>query len=105
MTKKKFREHCDLNHVYGRGAKRINAIYFDWQDFTYEEIESGKKTRGFKFAVASSVENGTKEELFNHFYDWVCNAVNLSYWIYSKVAKDDTQRFKTPITFNYSFWG
>lgn len=96
MTKKKFKEHCDLTHVYGRGASKINSIYFDWKD-----NENGK---GFKYAVATSIENGTKAELFNDFYNWVCKEITLPYWIFSKYAKDDTQRFKVPITFNNLNW-
>ena len=96
MTQKDFKERCDFNHVYGRGANRINAIYVDWQ--------SNDRGRGFKFAVASSVENCTKAELFKHLYDWIENQVNLPYYIYSKVAHTDQQRFKVPIGFNSLSW-
>lgn len=96
MTKKKFKEQCDLTHVYGRGKNRINAIYFDWKESDTD--------RGFKYAVASSVENCTKAELFNHLYNWVVNGVYLPFYIFSKFAQYDNQRFKTPITFNPSNW-
>lgn len=96
MTKKEFKTKCDLNHVYGRGAKRINAIYVDWK--------SDDNGRGFKYAVATSVENCTKTELFNHLYDWVVKGIHLPYYIYSRFAQYDSQRFKVPIGFNYSSW-
>ena len=96
MTKKDFKTRCDFNHVYGRGANRINAIYVDWKD-----TDQG---RGFKYAVASSVENCTKAELFNHLYDWIENGVNLHYFIFSRFAQYDSQRFKVPISFNFKSW-
>ena len=96
MTKKQFKEMCDLNHVYGRGANRINAIYVDWV--------SNDFGRGFKYAVATSVGNCTKAELFNHLYNWIENGVYLPYYIYSRVAQYDSQRFKVPIGFNFASW-
>jgi len=96
MNKKNFKEECDTNHVYGRGKSRINAVYFDWQ-----ENEFG---RGFKYAVAASVENCTKAELINHMYDWIFNQVFPPYYVFTKFAQYDNQRFKTPITFNRSNW-
>jgi hypothetical protein len=91
-TKKKFKEDCDLNHVYGRGQGRLNAIYFNWR-----ETNTG---RGFKFAVAARITECTKAELFNIFYDWIVNEVNLPYWVYYKQANDDSGRFKVPISFS-----
>lgn len=96
MTKKEFKERCNLNHVYGRGKNKINSIYFDWQVNEYG--------RGFKFAVASSVENCTKKELFDHLYDWIINQANLPFYVYSKFAQYDNQRFKVPMTFNPQNW-
>jgi len=96
MTKKDFKEQCDMNHVYGRGANRVNAIYANWQ--------SNEFGRGFKYAVATSVENCTKAELFDHIYNWVVNGVYLPYYVYSKFAQYDDQRFKVPIGFNVKNW-
>ena len=45
QTKKKFREDCDTNHVYGRGRDRFNTIYFDWK--------VNDNGRGFRLAVAA----------------------------------------------------
>jgi len=96
MTKKDFRERCDTDSVYGNGAKRINSVYVDWS-----ECDNHK---GFKFGAATSIENCTKAELFNHVYDWIVNEVNLPYYIYYRVALTDAERFKTPIVFKYSAW-
>jgi len=96
MTKKDFKTRCDFNHVYGRGANRINAVYVDWK-----ETEQG---RGFKYGVATSVANCTKAELFNHLYNWIENQVNLPYYIFSRFAQYDSQRFKVPISFSYKSW-
>ena len=96
MTKKDFRERCDTNHDYGRGAKRINAVYVDWKD--------NEQGRGFKFAAATSIENCTKTELFNHVYDWIVNEINLPYYIYYRIAQTDEKLFKPPVAFNFAQW-
>ena len=95
-TKKEFKQLCDMNHVYGRGNNRINAIFFGWQ--------SNEQGRGFEYAVATSVENCTKSELFNHFYEWVINGVDLPYYCYYKQALTDADRFKVGISFNLNSW-
>lgn len=96
MTKKDFKEQCDTNHVYGRGNQRINAIYVEWHENEYG--------RGFKYAVASSVENCTKAELLDIAYDWIVKQIHVPYYVYSKFAQYDNQRFKVPISFNYNSW-
>lgn len=96
LTKKDFLEKADTTHSFGMGKTKINAIYYDWQ-----ETPNG---RGSKYAVASSVENCTKAELFNAMYDWVVNGVYLPHYIYSRFAQYDSQRFKYPMTFNSNQW-
>ena len=96
MTKKDFKNRCDFNHVYGRGANRINTIYVDWK--------ADEHGRGFKYAVATSVENCTKAELFDHLYNWIEKGVYLPHYIYSRVATYDSQRFKVPLSFNPQSW-
>jgi len=93
MTKKQFKETCDLTHVYGRGQNRHNAIYFDWQ--------VTDKGRGFKYGVAASIQNSTKAELFNAMYDWVIKGISLPWWIRYKFAETDEKRFKVPISLNF----
>lgn len=96
MTKKQFKEQCNTDHVYGRGAKRINAIYFDWK-----ETDQG---RGFKYAVATRAVNYTKAELLNTMYDWVVNGIHLPFHVFSRFGQYDNQRFKVPISFNVNSW-
>lgn len=96
ITKKAFKELCDTNHVYGRGKQRINTVYFDWQ-----ETPDG---RGFKYGVASSVENCTKAELLDIAYDWIICQKHVPYYVFSKYAHTDAQRFKVPISFNSQSW-
>jgi len=96
MTKKDFKSKCDFSHVYGRGKTRINAIYMDWKS---DEFGSG-----FKYGVATSVENCTKAELFNLMYNWIENGVYMPYYTYSRFAQYSKDRFKVPITFNYKTW-
>lgn len=89
MTKKEFKERCSF-HVYGRGHRRHNAIFFDWA-----------QGLGFKFGVATSIENMTRAELFNDFYKWVIEEIEPSWWIRYKFASDDHARFKVPISLNF----
>ena len=98
ITKKDFKEQCDF-HVYtGWNGKRtrINAIYI--------EHRSTLQGTGFKYAVASDVENCTKAELLNIAYDYVVNQKPVPYYVFSKYAETDTNRFKVPLSFNYNNW-
>jgi len=96
ISKKSFKTDCDLTHSFGRGRKKINAIYFNWRETP--------KGRGVKYAVATSVENYTKAELFNYFYDWVCNSIALPNYIFYRCANEDKDRFKYPIIFDRNQW-
>jgi len=89
MTKKNFKEKCSF-HEYGRGKNKRNAIFFDWQ--------SNDKGNGFKFMVKTKVCNFSKQELFNHLYDWVTEKIQAPDWFVEyKYAKTDEERFKVPI--------
>ena len=92
-SKTEFKKNCDLNHVYGRGENKTNTIFFDWK-----ETENGK---GFRYAVAATIENCTKAQLFDHFYDWVCKDIALPYYVRYKCAVTDSDRFKTPVSLNF----
>jgi hypothetical protein len=96
MTKKDFKAECDTDHVFGRGRNKVNAIYLDWK--------SDEFGRGFKYGVAAEIENCTKAELLDHMYNWIEKGIYLPYYIYSRFAQYDKQRFKCPITFNYKTW-
>jgi hypothetical protein len=90
-TKKAFKEQCDLAHVYGRGADRWNTIYFEWR-----VKDSG---RGFRLAVAARASACTKAELFKHFYDWQTYDTQLPYYVLTRTAKTDEDRFRVPLSF------
>ena len=95
MTKKEFKEQCYFQVFTGRGV-RINAIYLDWK--------ADDNGRGYKYACATDTKNCTKAELFDHFYKWITNNVYLPYYVYSRFAQYDKQRFKVPLTFNPQTW-
>ena len=96
ITKKAFKELCSF-HAYGYGQRKYNAIYFDWRDHkNTDEIIS----RGFKYGIASFIGNVNKKELFDIFYSWVIKGKKLPWFIYAKYAKNNSQRFKTPICLN-----
>ena len=95
ITKKDFKEQCNFQVFTGRGI-RINAIYFD-----YKSDDFG---RGYKYAAASGTENYTKAELLNEFYDWVIKGVHMNYYVYSRFAQYDKQRFKLSLSFNHNIW-
>ena len=96
MTKKDFKAECNLDHVFGRGKKKVNAIYLDWKDNEFG--------RGYKYGVAASIENCTKAELFDHMYNWIEKSIYLPYYVYSRFAQYDSQRFKLPMSFNSNSW-
>ena len=93
VSKKSFKELCDLRHVYGKGKDKTNAIYFGWK--------STDVGIGFKYAVAMHIENGTKTQLFEYMYQWVCNSVALPYFVRYKCAVNDEDRFKVGLNLNF----
>jgi len=95
MTKKEFKEGCSF-HEFGSGRNKVNAIYFGWK--------SDKFGTGFKYGVAAEIESCTKAELFDEMYKWIENGIYLPYYVYSRFAQYDSQRFKAPLTFNYRTW-
>jgi hypothetical protein len=92
IPKKEFKDRCSFHTYKGSGVK-YNAIYFDWQD--------NKEGLGYKYAVAMEIKDGTKAELFNEFYKWVCECVCLPWYIRYKFAVEDKQRFKVGINLNF----
>jgi len=95
VSKKEFKELCSFHTYTGWNGHRIkfNAIYFDWKD-----TEEG---RGFKYAVAMNIKDGTKAELFAELYKWVCECVALPWYIRYKCAVEDKQRFKPGLSLNF----
>lgn len=92
ITKKVFKERCSF-HEYGTGKKKHNAIYYDWCE--------NKEGKGFKYGIASSIQDCTKNELFDCLYDWVCNEISLPYYVRYKYATDDKHRFKVSLILNF----
>lgn len=95
MTKKDFKTRCDFHEYIGWNGRRIkhNVIYFD-----YKQTDEG---RGFKYAVALNIEDGTKAELFKHLYDWVNNNVELPWYVRYKFAETDAQRFRAGLSLDW----
>jgi len=95
MTRKEFNEKCDF-HVYtGWNGHRVkhNVIYFD-----YKQTDEG---RGFKYAVAMDIQNGTKAELVKILHDWIVNEVEPPWYVRYKYAETDAQRFKVGLSLNW----
>ena len=93
ISKKSFKERCDMSHTYKGDRSRINTIYFDWQ-----ETPEG---RGFKCAVAMDTRNGTKAELLDILYHWICQSEAPPWYVRYKYANEDKDRFKCPICLNF----
>jgi len=95
MTKKEFKEQCEFHEYTGWNGKRIkhNVIYFD-----YKQNDEG---RGFKYAVALDIQNGTKAELIKHFYDWIHKSINLPWYVRYKFAETDVKRFRVGLSLNW----
>lgn len=95
MTKKAFKERCSFHTYTGWNGRRIkhNVIYFDWQNT--------EKGNGFKYAVAMNIVDGTKAELFEAMYKWVCESIALPWYIRYKCAVNDENRFKAGLSLNF----
>lgn len=95
MTKKEFREYCDI-HQYGRkrGQVRI-AIYFGWKT---GELPDGKMFGGYKYMVKAQQANHKTQDLMNILYDWVHKEVQPPYTVEYKYAETDEKRFKVSLS-------
>lgn len=89
MTKKEFKERCSV-HVYGKGKRKLNAIYFDW-------LSSGIKS-GYKFMVKTTIDLHNLTELRNIMYDWVIKDIEPPYTVQYRYAMTDEDRFKVSLT-------
>jgi hypothetical protein len=95
ISKKSFKERCSFHTYTGWDGHIIkhNVIYFD-----YQETEKG---RGFKYAVALDIKDGTKAELFEAFYQWICKLNELPWYIRYKCAETDEKRFRVNLSLNW----
>jgi len=95
MTKKEFIEQCNF-HVYTgylNGHKiKHNVIFFDYKD--------NDEGRGYKYAVAMDIKNGTKAKLIDYLYDWV-REKTLPYYVRYKFAATDAERFRPQLQLNW----
>lgn len=89
MTKKQFIERISY-HNYGK-RNGFHAIYFDYA--------SDKNYAGFKYMVSCRKEMSNKALLIKNMFDWVTQKINnLPYYIQTRYAETDEQRFKVKIT-------
>ena len=86
MTKKEFKNRASIHH-YG---KSYIAIFFDWLSEDYG--------RGFKYGVWVVKPSTTQKDLLNLMYDWIYNDVQLPWYVHYKIAQNDNERFKVPIS-------
>ncbi len=95
MTKKAFKEKCSFHEYVDYNGHRIkhNVIYFDWKDCG--------TTRGYKYAVALDIKNGTRKELFDALYDWVTKEIVPVWYIRYKYAETDDKRFKVGLSLKF----
>ena len=66
--------------------------------FEYKQTDEG---RGFKYAVALNIEDGTKAELIKHLYNWIYKSINLPWYVRYKFAETDAQRFRPALSLNW----
>ena len=93
LTKKEFKERSSI-HVYGRGARRRVALYFDRKS---GENKDGSHYAGFKYMLRgygctqATILNDAYDILIKKVYDELC-------WYDSKTATSDSERFKVAIS-------
>lgn len=85
VSKKIFKDHSH-DTVYGRGTTRKNAFFYGYKD-----------TR-WKFMVWAPLDLITKKDLMDEFYNWVILHKPLSDFVRFKIAKNESQMFKIPVS-------
>ena len=92
MTKKDFKEQSSI-HIYGHGANRVVALFFDWK--------AGENFRGFKYLIAT--QGITKKEMIDLCYKRIIEGqyVYNAGWEFVKVAEKDEDRFRVPIAWSF----
>lgn len=106
MKKKEFKELCSF-HVFTGGGGKHNVIYFDYKVVKDEKSETdelfGKKIigRGFKYAVALDIKEGTKADLIKHAYNWIEKEISLPYYVRYKYAETDAKRFRVGLSLGW----
>ena len=93
LTKKEFKEMSSI-HIYGRGARRRVALYFDCKS---GELPNGGYFAGWKYMLRgygctqATILNDAYDILIKKNYDELC-------WYDTKTATGDVERFKVAIS-------
>lgn len=93
LTKKEFKEMSSI-HIYGRGARRRVALYFDCKS---GELPNGGYFAGWKYMLRgygctqAAILKDAYDILIKKNYDELC-------WYDTKTATGDVERFKIAIS-------
>jgi len=90
MTKKRVKTESNQQTYVGWNGHRIriNAFFFDY-----------KQGCGYKYMLAANVNDMSKADLFNLFYDWVSGKTEkLPWFVKSRIAETDEKRFKISLS-------
>ena len=92
LTKKAFKELCDV-HVYTGGGRRLTAIFYDWKQ------ANSNCFGGYKYMVKGYSGEATRKQLYDLLYGWITNGVTaMPYYADYKFAPTDNERFKVPLS-------
>lgn len=99
MTKKEFKELCNSQTYSGWNGKRIriNAFFYDLKQGVTPD---GKYFGGYKYRITSNVNDLTKKDLFDEFYNHVIKGLPFRWdWLVDyRVAETDEDRRKVPLS-------
>lgn len=100
ITKKEFKELADI-HTYGKGERRIVALFYDWKsgesDVTDENFGGKKYFAGFKYMIQGV--GTTKPDILRDAYNMlILDDYTELCWYNTRTAKTDLERFKVPVT-------
>ena len=98
LTKKAFKEIIHYSCYTGNQVK-FHCIYYDHDPGIY-----GERSAGYKYAYAVSSQDANKTELFNLVYNHITKKFPLPWWIYSRTADSDKNRFKVGISLDLSLF-
>jgi hypothetical protein len=92
LTKKAFKELCDV-HVYTGGGRRLTAIFYDWKQ------GNDNCSTGFKYMVKGYSGEVTRKQLYELLYGWVTNGITaMPHYADYRFAPTDKERFKVPLS-------
>jgi len=101
ITKKSILE-LSIPQIFGRGRNKINLLWFDWKEGDYVEDGITKRFAGSKYMVAVI---GTKKEALNLMHEWLTTGNSVSSTgVICWIAKEDKNRKRLPLCFNWQSW-